>query len=66
MDKNKKKGRYERIYKQLEQLVGKSDNQISHMATVVAVLHHKMEYFFLEEDLGWRNILRILDYRIFN
>ena len=46
MDKNKKKGRYERIYKQLEQLVGKSDNQISHMATVVAVLHHKMEYFF--------------------
>ena len=46
MDKNKKKGRYERIYKQLEQLVGKSDNPISRMATVVAVLHHKMEYFF--------------------
>ena len=46
MDKNKKKGRYERIYKQLEELVGKSDNPISRMATVVAVLHHKMEYFF--------------------
>jgi len=46
MDKNKKKGRYERIYKQLEELVGKSDNPISCMATVVAVLHHKMEYFF--------------------
>lgn len=46
MDKNKKDGRYSRIYAQLEELVKKSDNPISHMATVVAVLHHKMEYFF--------------------
>jgi len=46
MDKTKKKGRYDRIYKQLEELVGKSDHSISRMATVTAVLHHKLEYFF--------------------
>lgn len=46
MDTTKKDGRYSRIYKQLEELVQKSDNPISHMATIVAVLHHKMEYFF--------------------
>lgn len=46
MDKNKKAGRYSRIYSQLEELVKKSDNSISHMATVIAVLHHKMDYFF--------------------
>lgn len=46
MDKNKKAGRYSRIYSQLEELVKKSDNPISHMATVIAVLHHKMDYFF--------------------
>jgi GAF domain-containing protein len=46
MDENKKQGRYGRIYSQLEELVTKSDNPISRMATVIAVLHHKMEYFF--------------------
>lgn len=46
MDNTKKDGRYGRIYKQLEELVKKSDNPVSHMATVTAVLHHKMEYFF--------------------
>ena len=46
MDKIKKKGRYERIYKQLQELVVKSDHPISRMATVVAVLHHKMDEFF--------------------
>lgn len=46
MDSSKKEGRYSRIYKQLEDLMKKSDNSISHMATVAAVLHHKMEYFF--------------------
>jgi GAF domain-containing protein len=46
MDKTKKNGRYSRIYKQLEELVVKSDHSVSRMATVAAVLHHKMEYFF--------------------
>lgn len=46
MDDTRKEGRYGRVYNQLQDLVKKSDSPISHMATVVAVLHHKMEYFF--------------------
>ncbi len=41
-----KKGRYERLYKQLEDLLAKRGNPLSRMATIVAVLHHKMEHFF--------------------
>jgi GAF domain-containing protein len=46
MDSNKKEGRYQRLYDQLEELVKKSNDQQARMATIVAVLHHKMEYFF--------------------
>ncbi|HEY4788976.1 MAG TPA: GAF domain-containing protein [Bacteroidales bacterium] len=46
MENTKKEGRYNRIYNQLEELTQKCDNPISQMATVVAVLHHKVEYFF--------------------
>ena len=46
MDKQKKEGRYQRIYKQLENLCSKPGTPLSRMATVAAVLHHKMEYFF--------------------
>ncbi len=46
MDKSKKEGRYERIYKQLSGLVEKSNSTRARMATIIAVLHHKMEYFF--------------------
>lgn len=46
MDKQKKDGRYSRIYKQLEGLLTATENIESRMATVVAVLHHKMDYFF--------------------
>jgi len=38
--------RYQRIYHQLEQLVSKTDNQIAHMASIVAVLHFKMPHYF--------------------
>ncbi len=41
-----KRGRYERIYDQLSGLLKATDNQISRMATVAAILHHKMEGFF--------------------
>ena len=41
-----KTGRYERIYKQLQELLNKPGNDLSRMATVVAVLHHKMDHFF--------------------
>ncbi len=46
MDENKKEGRYRRIYKQLSELVLKSKNTPARMATIIAVLHHKMDYFF--------------------
>ena len=46
MDKKKKAGRYQRIYRQLSELVKKSNNSLAHKATITAVLHHKMDYFF--------------------
>jgi L-methionine (R)-S-oxide reductase len=42
----KKNERYQRIYLQLEELLKKKDDVISRMATVSAVLHHKMDGFF--------------------
>ncbi len=46
MEPLKKKNRYLRIYHQLKDLLGKSDDFDARMATIVAVLHHKMEAFF--------------------
>ncbi len=38
--------RYARIYAQLEGLFLKTKNKISRMATIAALLHHKMPHFF--------------------
>lgn len=47
MDQKKKAGRYKRLYEQIKLLIEKSSNNpLSNMATINAVLHHKMEYFF--------------------
>lgn len=46
MEEAKKEGRYSRIYNQLKELVAKSENTQARMATVIAVLHQKMDYFF--------------------
>ncbi len=46
MDKAKKEGRYQRIYEQLRELLTKTTNPEARMATIAAVLHHKMDYFF--------------------
>lgn len=46
MEDKKKEGRYERIYMQLSELVLKSNNAQARMATIIAVLHHKFDYFF--------------------
>ncbi len=47
MDKNKKERRYQRLYNQIKELIEKSSNNpVSNMATIAAVLHHKMDYFF--------------------
>lgn len=57
MQKEKKAKRYARLHKQIKDLLDKSSNNpLSDMATVCAVLHHKMDYFFwtgfylLQED----------------
>ncbi len=42
----KKKQRYERIEEQIGGLLEKSDDVIARMATVIAILHHKMDGFF--------------------
>ena len=47
MEKHKKANRYSRLYTQISELIAKSSNNpISNMATIVAVLHHKMDDFF--------------------
>lgn len=46
MNTERKNGRYQRIYEQLQGLLAKPGNSLSRMATVVAVLSHKMDYFF--------------------
>jgi GAF domain-containing protein len=46
MDQERKAQRYQRLYDQIAGLLEKSNNPLSNMATIVAVLHHKMEYFF--------------------
>lgn len=46
MDKKKKQGRYQRIYKQLEELLQKTNDPFARMSSTIAVLHNKMEYFF--------------------
>jgi L-methionine (R)-S-oxide reductase len=46
MEKIKKKGRYERIFIQLNGLLKESPNLNSKLSTINAILHYKMEYFF--------------------
>jgi L-methionine (R)-S-oxide reductase len=46
MESQKKKDRYLRLYNQLKGLLIKSGDIDARMATIVAVLHHKMETFF--------------------
>jgi L-methionine (R)-S-oxide reductase len=46
MDDKKKEGRYSRIYVQLKELLALTDDPLARMASVCAVLHHKMDYYF--------------------
>ena len=46
MKDNKKAGRYQRIFDQLQKLLQLPGNDISRMATVAALLHQKMDHFF--------------------
>lgn len=46
MTNKQKAGRYQRIYQQLEELLKDRPNPTACRSTIVAVLHHKMDYFF--------------------
>jgi len=46
MNEEKKRGRYERLIIQLDKLTLKSKDPLARMATIAAVLFHKMEYYF--------------------
>ncbi|NOX47576.1 MAG: GAF domain-containing protein [Chlorobi bacterium] len=46
MTKQQKADRYKRMYVQIEKLVRPHDNPLSTMATIAAVLHHKMKDFY--------------------
>jgi len=46
MDKKKKEGRYQRLYKQIDKLMPTCEDESSRRATIIALLHHKMNYFF--------------------
>ena len=41
-----KAARYERIYQQISGLMAKSTDRQARLATICAVLHHKLPYFF--------------------
>jgi len=46
MQEKKKEGRYARIQEQLGALLVKTEDPLARMASICAVLHHKMDYFF--------------------
>ena len=46
MEKSKKGKRYERLFGQISDLLQDKDYPLARMATIVAVLHHKMDYYF--------------------
>ena len=46
MDPGKKDKRYERLYSQIVDLLKDKEYPVARMATVTAILHHKMDYFF--------------------
>ena len=55
MEKQKKINRYKRLYSQIEELLKKSNDETAHMATISAVLYHKLDYFF------WCGFYRLID-----
>jgi len=55
MERKRKISRYKRIHTQLDELLHRSPEPVACMATVGAVLHHKMDYFF------WTGFYRLED-----
>jgi GAF domain-containing protein len=55
MDAEKKRARYGRIRTQLEGILAKCGDPEARMASVVALLHHKMDHFFWTGFYGLRD-----------
>lgn len=55
MEKSRKERRYQRIISQLEGLVYQTNNPPSRRATIIAVLHNKMDKFF------WTGFYHLVD-----
>jgi GAF domain-containing protein len=58
METLKKQGRYTRIITQLNGLLTKTDDPVARMATISAILFHKMDYFF------WCGFYRVTDEKL--
>lgn len=43
---NSKEQKYQRLYNQIQELTKKTQNELSKMATICAILHHKHDNFF--------------------
>lgn len=46
MDRKKKAARYLRVYQQIQNLILQTSDPISKMSTIIAILHHKFDYYF--------------------
>lgn len=55
MNAEKKKALYQRIDKQLEELFSKTTDTLARMSTIIAILHHKFDYFF------WTGFYRLIN-----
>ncbi|MDA3813869.1 MAG: GAF domain-containing protein [Candidatus Cloacimonetes bacterium] len=55
MDIKIKENRYERIITQIEEIIQKTTDPLARMSTIVAVLHHKFDYYF------WTGFYRLVD-----
>ena len=53
-----KAGRYQRLRQQLDEELPKQDDPIARMATMVAILHHKLPHFF------WTGFYRLVQDRL--
>lgn len=55
MKEESKIKRYERVYDQIKELVKATDNPLSRMATINAILHHKFNYYY------WTGFYELID-----
>ena len=55
MDAEKKKARYQRIYKQLKEMFYKSTDPLARMSTITAVLHYKFDHYY------WTGFYRLIN-----